>query len=75
MGPAWKQRSCSRGLEWLEQQESLWKPGWNKAHVVGRYQTMVGGRVPQKEPGLHPEGSRRAAAGSEPQDGMAGVIF
>lgn len=28
-----------------------------------------------KEPGLHPEGSGKAAAGSGPQDGMAGVIF
>ena len=54
---------------------SLWKVGGNKSHVVGRCQTTGRPQVSLMEPGLHPESCGRAAVGSEPKGGMAGVAF
>lgn len=61
----------------LEQQVCLWNTGGNKAYVVGSYQTMVGGGawILHKEPGLYLEDRGRAAVGSEPNDGIARVVF
>lgn len=68
VGPAWRQNHAQGALRGGSSRSPC-------GSLVGIELMWEEGMRPGVGDGLHPEGSGRAAAGSEPQDGMAGVIF